>query len=71
MFVKTAKPTRKPSYNAKNLAPTFSFRITTAAKRPIRDFLETRFGFTKSYIYPDVAALAQHLNSLPLGKPSG
>lgn len=69
LFVKTAKPTRKPSYNGKNLAPTFTFRITAEAKRQIRDLLETRFGFTKSYIYPDFTALAQHLNSLPLAEP--
>lgn len=69
IFVKTAKPNLKPSYNAKNLAPTFTFRITAKAKHLIRDFLETRFGFTKSYIYPDVTALAQHLNSLPLALP--
>jgi hypothetical protein len=70
-FVKTAKPTVKPRRNSKNLAPTFTFRITAAVKRPIREFLETRFGFTKSYIYPDVTALAQHLNSLPLALPLG
>lgn len=68
LFVKTAKPTRKPSYNAKNFAPTFTFRITAGAKKEIRRLLETRFGFTKSYIYPDVTALAQHLNALPLAE---
>jgi hypothetical protein len=71
IFVKTANPHLKPSSNKKNLAPTFTFRVTAAAKRPIREFLETRFGFTKSYIYPDVSKLAEHLNSQRLGLSAG
>jgi hypothetical protein len=66
VYAKTLKPTLKPRYNAPNLAPTFTFRIAANAKPEIRRFLEERFGYTRSYVYPDVTALAGHLNELPL-----
>ncbi|CAM5282852.1 FRG domain-containing protein [Leifsonia shinshuensis] len=66
IYAKMHPPTRKPRYNARNFAPTFSFRITAAAKPKIRDFMETRFGYGLSYIYPDIAALAAHLKNLDL-----
>lgn len=68
VYAKTLKPTRKPRYNAPNLAPTFTFRIVANAKREIREFLEERFGYTRSYVYPDITALAGHLNELPLSE---
>lgn len=66
IYAKMHSPTRKPRYNARNFAPTFSFRIAAHAKREIRDFMESRFGYGLSYIYPDIAALATHLKTLDL-----
>lgn len=66
IYAKMHSPTRKPRYNARNFAPTFSFRILESAKREIRDFMESRFGYGLSYIYPDMAALAAHLKTLDL-----
>ena len=66
IYAKMFKPTAKPQYNARNFAPTFSFRIAAKAKREIRDVMESRFGYRLSYIYPDMSALASHLKSLPL-----
>ncbi len=66
IYAKMFKPTAKPQYNARSFAPTFSFRISSAAKREIREVMETRFGYRRSYIYPDMSALASHLNTLPL-----
>lgn len=66
IYAKTTKPTRKPQYNARNLAPTFTFRIGSSVKEEIREFLESRFGYTRSYVYPDITELARHLGTLPL-----
>jgi hypothetical protein len=66
IYAKMHSPTRKPRYNARNFAPTFSFRITADAKPKIREFMESRFGYGLSYIYPDMAALAAHLKTLDL-----
>ncbi|CEI30005.1 FRG domain-containing protein [Propionibacterium freudenreichii] len=68
IYAKTAKPTRKPRYNAPNLAPTFTFRIASSVKKEIRDFLESRFGYTRSYVYPDITELARYLGTLPLAE---
>lgn len=68
IYAKTAKPTRKPRYNAPNLAPTFTFRIAASVKGEIREFLESRFGYTRSYVYPDVTELARYLATLPLAE---
>jgi len=66
IYAKMHSPKRKPRYNKRNFAPTFSFRITANAKPKIREFMESRFGYGLSYIYPDMAALAAHLNTLDL-----
>jgi hypothetical protein len=66
IYARMLSPRRKPGYNAPNFAPTFSFRIKARAKNEIREFMESRFGYRKSYIYPDVAALAEHLKTLDL-----
>lgn len=71
IYAKINTPKRKPRYNKQNLAPTFTFRITAAAKSAIRAFLETRFGYTRSYIYPDMAELARHLSSIDLPELNG
>lgn len=68
IYAKTAKPTRKPRYNSPNLAPTFTFRISASVKSEIREFLESRFGYTRSYVYPDITELARHLGTLPLAE---
>ncbi|MFX4288303.1 FRG domain-containing protein [Janibacter sp. G349] len=68
IYAKTFNPERKPRPNKHNLAPTFSFRIPAKAKPTIREFLETRMGFTNAHIYPDIAALAQHLSKSPLAR---
>lgn len=64
IYTKMLKPNSKPKYTKRNFAPTFSFRIEANAKRQIRDVMESRFGYRLSYIYPDMAALATHLNTL-------
>lgn len=66
IYAKMLKPTRKPQYNSRNFAPTFSFRIEASAKKKIREVMESRFGYRLSYIYPDMAALAEHLKRRPL-----
>lgn len=66
IYAKTFSPTRKPRANRHNLAPTFTFRIEAGSKVKIREFLESRMGFTTSHIYPDTYALAQHVANMPL-----
>lgn len=63
IYAKTAYPHRRPQPNRPNLAPTFTFRITADAKTEIRSLLERRFSYNRSTIYPDIAALAQHLDN--------
>ncbi|TDP78063.1 FRG domain-containing protein [Brachybacterium sp. AG952] len=63
IYLKMFKSTRKPTHNAANLAPTFSFRITSEAKAEIRTYMESRFGYRSSYIYPDIQGLAAHLKN--------
>ena len=69
IYAKTFKPTRTPRPNEFHLAPTFTFRITAAAKIDIRDMLIVLFGYTLSYIYPDMAALSDHLYTVELPGP--
>lgn len=57
---------RVPKPNSANLAPTFTFRIKAEAKREIRALLESQFGYTHSYVYPDMSAFAQYTRSLAL-----
>lgn len=66
IYAKTAKPTRECKYNSRNLAPTFTFRIVSAVKAEVREFLESQFGYTRSYVYPDITELARYLGTLPL-----
>jgi hypothetical protein len=66
IYAKMSKPTDKPEYDPRNFAPTFSFRITAQAKAEIRETLESRFGYCRSYIYPDIEALAIHLKTTDL-----
>jgi len=66
IYLKTASPTRKQRPNKFNIAPVFTFRITASAKEEIRDILTRRFGYTTSYIYPDVAKLAEHVKVMDL-----
>ena len=61
VYVKTFDPKRKPKPNKHNFAPTFTFRISAKAKSEIREFLASRFGYTRSYIYPDIPALADYI----------
>jgi hypothetical protein len=71
IYTKMHSPQRKPRYNSRNFAPTFSFRIKAEAKAKIREVMESRFGYRLSYVYPDVAALAAHLKTLGLAaKPA-
>lgn len=71
IYMKTAQPARKPRSNMHNFAPTFTFRITASAKSEIRNILTERFGYTTSYIYPDVAKLAERVRSMELPKRDG
>lgn len=66
IYAKMLSPSRTPRYNARNFAPTFSFRIAAEAKPTIRDYMESRFGYGASYIYPDMAGLAAQLKTLDL-----
>jgi len=67
IYARMVSPRARPKYNAPNFAPTFSFRIKAEAKQEIRDVMESRFGYRLSYVYPDMAGLASHLNTLSLG----
>lgn len=63
---KIVKVDRAPKPNRANLAPTFTFRIKAEAKHDIRGLLESQFGYTRSYVYPDMSAFAQYTRSLAL-----
>lgn len=57
---------RAPQPNKMRLAPTFTFRIAAKAKREIREHFESRFGYTRSYVYPNMSAFAEYTRKLPL-----
>lgn len=63
---KFLKPTRTPRANAANLAPTFTFRIASEAKKEIRNMLTSSFGYTRASIYPDMSEFAQYTRRLAL-----
>ena len=63
---KFLKPNKIPRANAANLAPTFTFRIASGAKREIRNMLTSSFGYTRASIYPDMSEFAQYTRSLSL-----
>ena len=65
---KFLKPTSKPRPNGANLAPTYTFRIASDAKKEIREMLTSRFGYTRASIYPDMSEFAQYTHTLPLPK---
>jgi hypothetical protein len=61
LYTKTYKPSVKPQTNKPNFAPTFTFRVTAAAKEDVRQVLEGRFSYSRATLFPDVGALAAHL----------
>lgn len=63
---KFLKPNKIPRANAANLAPTFTFRIASEAKKEIRSMLTSSFGYTRASIYPDMSEFAQYTRSLSL-----
>ena len=63
---KFLKPNKIPRANAANLAPTFTFRIASEAKKKIRNMLTSSFGYTRASIYPDMSEFAQYTRSLSL-----
>ena len=63
---KFLNPNRNPRANAANLAPTFTFRIASGAKKEIRNMLTSSFGYTRASIYPDMSEFAQYTRSLSL-----
>lgn len=62
IYAKTYDPARTPRSNKANLAPIFTYRITSEAKKDIRSYLERYFDYSSATIYPDIAALSQHLD---------
>ena len=50
---------------AKALPPSYTFRVTAAAKREIRIELEDRYSYNKSTIYPDIQGAAQAIRNDP------
>lgn len=66
VYAKMYSTDKKPPTNKLGLAPTFSFRITAEAKAEIRATMESRFGYSRATIYPDVSALADHLKQIDL-----
>ena len=68
IYGKTFDVRRKPRSNKHNFAPTFTFRVSANAKEEIREFLASRFGYTRSYIYPDFSALADYAARMQLPK---
>lgn len=63
---KFLNPNKNPRANSANLAPTFTFRIASGAKREIRNMLTSSFGYTRASIYPDMSEFAQYTRSLSL-----
>ncbi|WP_269928634.1 FRG domain-containing protein [Kocuria massiliensis] len=64
IYAKMYSPKKTPRPAKTNLAPTFSFRITAKAKEEIRLFLESRFGYRSSYLYPDMAGIATFISKM-------
>ena len=63
---KVVSANRIPRPNKMRLAPTFTFLIAAEAKQEIREHLESQFGYTRSYVYPDMSAFAEYTRKLPL-----
>lgn len=63
IVAKLASVDRKARDNQNQFSPTFSFRITSGAKKEIRAALEERFGFSYHSLYPDVQGLSQFLTN--------
>ena len=63
---KFLNPNKNPRANSANLAPTFTFRIASGAKREIRNMLTSSFGYTRASIYPDMSEFAQYTRRLAL-----
>jgi hypothetical protein len=61
IYMKTARHTYKVQANRANLAPTFTFLISAAAKTEIREVLEKRFSYNAQTIYPDIQGLSRYL----------
>jgi hypothetical protein len=61
IYAKMYSPRFKAPSNRRNLAPRFSWRVTSEAKTEIREALENVFGYTRATIYPDISALSTHL----------
>lgn len=62
VYAKTYDPARTARPNKAKLAPVFTYRITAKAKKDIRRYLETYFDYSTATVYPDIAALSQHLD---------
>lgn len=62
-YVRLANAKIEAKTHASRMAPTFTFRITAAAKREIRTALEDRFGYRHASIYPDSGGLASKLTN--------
>jgi|GEM_PF-5898975 FRG domain protein len=66
VLAKVVSANKIPRTNKMRLAPTFTFLIEAKAKQEIREHLESQFGYTRSYVYPDMSAFAEYTRKLPL-----
>lgn len=62
LYMKMLKPGQRNASTTRNLASTFTIRITASGKRSIRDRLQALFGYSDSSIYPDIDGLCRHLS---------
>lgn len=64
-FESVKLPLHKVGRNLRSQAKfTFSYRIAASAKKPIREMLEQRYGFSSGSIYPDYFGLAKYSHDI-------
>lgn len=61
IYMKLVSPDDGNLSTTRNLASTFTIRITSAGKSDVRDQLQNLFGYSDSSIYPDIEGLSRHL----------
>ncbi|GAB3580308.1 FRG domain-containing protein [Leifsonia lichenia] len=61
IYMKLLKPDEVNQSTARNLASTYTVRISAEGKESTRDRLQNLFGYSDSTIYPDIEGLCRHL----------
>ncbi len=67
IYLKMVHPDSKNKSTTRNLASSYTVKISRGGKEEIRKRLEKQFGYTNSSIYPDIEGLCHELHSRLLG----